>query len=311
MKNKFINEVHIKGYLYEYNLEEAVAGEKAKHPGTQYIRGDIGIATDEECLNIVKIHYGYVTEKTSKNATNKLYLLLKDMIDGKIKTVVADGKENAQKISADTAIALNEFYPSNDQEKLVSVKRNDGGFLNLINTLEDDEKLRNQFKVDILITNARRIEADEEREIPEKVIVKGAIFNYQKELKPTEFTVVNPNAMDYFEDLNASPNEPVFTKIWGRQISETVVKKIVEESAFGDDSVREVTNTNKDYIITGAAKEPYLWDDESTLTAEELKNMMSEREIYLASLKQKAVEYSSNKGKTTTATEVTDGGFNF
>ena len=215
MKNKFINEVHIKGYLYEYNLEEAVTGKKAKHPGTQQIRGDIGIATDEECLNIVKIHYGYVTEKTSKNATNKLYLLLKDMIDGKIKTVVADGKENAQKISADTAIALNEFYPSNDQEKLVSVKRNDGGFLNLINTLEDDEKLRNQFKVDILITNARRIEADEEREIPEKVIVKGAIFNYQKELKPTEFTVVNPNAMDYFEDLNASPNEPVFTKIWG------------------------------------------------------------------------------------------------
>lgn len=305
MKNNFVNEVHIKGYLYEHNLEEAVTGAQSKHPGTHYLRGDISIATDEECLNIIKIHYTYVTETTSKGNANRLYGILRDILDGRIKTVIKDGKENAQKISADTSITLNEFYSTRNPEELVSVKRNEGGFLNLINTLDADEKSRNQFKVDLLITGARRVEADEDRNIPEKVIVKGAIFNFRKELKPTEFTVLNPNAMDYFEDLGATNREPVFTKIWGRQISETVVRKIVEESAFGEDSVREVTNTHKDFVITGAAKEPYIWDDESTLTAEELTNMMAEREVFLASLKQRM------NTPAPTASAPADGGFNF
>lgn len=305
MKNNFVNEVHIKGYLYEHNLEEAVTGSQSKHPGTHYLRGDISIATDEECLNIIKVHYSYVTEVTSKGNTNRLYGILRDILDGRLKTVVTDGKENAQKISADTAIALNEFYSNRNPEELISVKRNEGGFLNLINTLDEDEKARNQFKVDFLITGARRVEADEDRNIPEKVIVKGAIFNFRKEVKPTEFTVLNPNAMDYFEDLGATNREPVFTKIWGRQVSETVVRKIVEESAFGEDSVREVTNTHKDFVITGAAKEPYIWDDESTLTAEELTNMLAEREVFLASLKQRV------NNPAPAASAPADGGFNF
>ena len=29
-----------------------------------------------------------------------------------------------------------------------------------------------------------------------------------------------------------------------------------------DDNVREVQSTRKDFVITGGAKEPYVWDDE-------------------------------------------------
>ena len=135
-----------------------------------------------------------------------------------------------------------------------------------------------------------------EKNIPEKVIVKGAIFDFRKALLPVEFTALNPNAMNYFEDLGASQSNPVLTKIWGRQISETVVKKTVEESAFGDAAVKETKSSRRDFVITGAAKEPYVWDDENTMTAAELTEAIANREVYLAGIKQRADEYKASKG---------------
>ena len=100
-----------------------------------------------------------------------------------------------------------------------------------------------------------------------------------------EFTAVNPGAISYFEGLDASNANPVFTQIWGRQVSETIVRTITEESAFGEAHVREVRTPHKDWIITGARPEPYVWDDESTLTAAEVNEAGKAREIMLATLK--------------------------
>ena len=118
--------------------------------------------------------------------------------------------------------------------------------------------------------------------------------------------------MDYFEDLGASQKEPVFTKIWGRQVSEVVVRTITEESAFGEASVREVKNTRRDWVITGAAKEPYVWDDESTITVAELNEAITARETYLATIKQRQDEYKASKQTgAITAAAPTQGVFNF
>lgn len=199
-----------------------------------------------------------------------------------------DGKEKAGKLRIDSAIGLNEFYSDrNGKEELVTTKRNEGGFVHVCETLNEDEKTRNTFECDMIISNCSRIEGDAEKGIPEKVIVKGVIFDFRKAIMPVEFTALNPNAMNYFEDLGASQSNPIFTKVWGRQVSEITVKRIEEESAFGEASIKEVKNTRRDFVITGAAKEPYIWDDESTITAEEFKEAISKREIYLASIKQR------------------------
>lgn len=205
-----------------------------------------------------------------------------------------DGKDAATKLAFNGALALNEFYSRNNPETLISVRRNEGGFLDIKTSIDPEEKNRNQFRVDFVITGTYRTEEDEEKNIPEKVHVRGGFFNFKKELCPTEFTALNPAAMDYFEGLEASPANPVFTKIWGHQISETVVREVREEGAFGEDSIRTFTNTHKDYIITGASKEPYEFDDESTLTKDELKQMMAEREIYTSALKTSSEEYRKN-----------------
>ena len=312
---KVKNECHIEGYLYEHNLEKKVSGEKSKNPGTEFISGTISIATDEDILNIVPIHFTYVTALTASGKPNATFATLSNIVDGTYDTVMNSGKDNAAKIRVDSAIGLNEFYSDrNGQEELVSTKRNEGGFVHLVTDgLVDDVKNRNTFKCDMLITNVRHIDADEEKNLPEKAIVRGAIFDFRKSLLPVEFTAVNPGAINYFEGLDASNSNPVFTQIWGRQVSETVVRTITEESAFGDPHVREVKSNRKDWVITGARPEPYEWDDESTLTAAEVNEAGKERELMLAALKQRQDEYKASKGTNSvkSVSAPINGTFNF
>ena len=307
-----INKSHIEGILYEHDLELKTSGPNSKNPGTQFITGTVSIATDDAGLNIVPVHFTYVTATTAKGGTNATFTTLKNIIDGVIGTQMKDGKDKAGKIRIDSAIGLNEFYTDrNGTEELVSAKRNEGGFVHTCDALNEDEKTRNTFECDMLITNCRRVEANPDKNIPEKVIVKGAIFDFRKSLLPVEFTALNVNAMNYFEDLGATQANPVFTKVWGRQVSETVVKKTIEESAFGDAAVKETKSSRRDFVITGAAKEPYVWDDESTMTAAELTEAIANREVYLAGVKQRADEYKASKGAAPANTAPAAGAFNF
>lgn len=310
-----LNRTHIEGYLYEHTLEKKVTGPNSKNPGTEFISGTISIATDEACLNVVPVHFTYTTAITGSGKPNATFATLENVINGVYKTCMSDGKNAATKLRIDSAIGLNEFFSDrNGKEELVSAKRNEGGFVHVVTDgLAEDEKARNTFECDILITNVRHVDADDEKNLPEKCIVKGAIFDFRKSLMPVEFTATNPNAINYFEGLEASSTNPTFTKVWGRQVSETVVRTITEESAFGDASVREVKSSRKDWVITGAKAEPYDWDDESTLTAAEVNEAIKERELTLAAMKARQDEYKASKGAQPAKASNTPaaGSFNF
>ena len=308
-----INRTHIEGLIYEHDLQMRESGPNSKNPGTQFIMGNVQIATDDAMTNIVPVHFTYVTATTSKGNPNATFTILSQIIDGTLGSVMANGADSAAKVRIDSAIGLNEFYSDrNGQEERVSAKRNEGGFVHTVAALAEDESSRNTFEADILITNVRIVDADEERNLPEKAIIKGAIFDFRKALLPIEFSAINPNAISYFEGLGASSKEPVFTRVKGRQVSETITRKITEESAFGEASVREVTSNRKDWVINWAQSDPYVWDDESTITAAELTEAMSNREVYLAGIKQRQDEYKASKGQATAATATpAKGAFNF
>ncbi len=311
MKN-MINRTHIEGWLYDHSLELKTSGPTSKNPGTPFISGEIQIATDDAQTNVVPVHFTYVTEKTAKGNVNQTFTLLNDIINEKYHSIIKHDAASAVKLRIDSAIGLNDFYTDrNGEEEAVSVKRNEGGFVHLATDLAEDEKVRSTFEADMLITNVTRMEANEERQIPERVIVRGAIFDFRKSLLPLEFTATNPNAMNYFEGLGASAKEPVFTKVWGRQISETIVRTFTEESAFGEDSVREVRSSRKDFVITGAAREPYAWDDTETITAAELTEAMQNREVYLASVKQRWLDWKSSQNGSNGGNSTPVGGFHF
>ena len=320
MKAKMFNATHIEGLLYEHNLEIRTTGANSKNPGTEYIRGTVSIVTDDALTNVVPINYTYITEMIGRDnpKPDARFTELKKIIDGVYGSVMDVGAEKATKLRIDSSIGLNEFYSDrNGTEELVSAKRNDGGFIHTTMELATNEDARASFDADMVITNVTIQEANPERNLPEKAIVKGCIFDFRKQILPVEFSAINPKAIAYFEGCSASPSEPVFTRVKGKQVSETVVRQIVEESAFGEASVREVTNSRKDWVITWAQPDVYAWDDESTITAEELQNALAERQLTIAALKQRNEEYKASRGGATVAaaapakTSTTRASFNF
>lgn len=312
MKKEMINQTHIEGILYAHKLEAKESGKESKNPGTPYVTGTIDIATDDKHTNIVSVHFTYVApnypaKENKPPKPNLNYPILMNIINGKIKTVMDSSWSDAARIRVDSAIGLNEFYSERDgEEVLVSVKRNEGGFIHIItdNNLDADEKHRNTFKVDMVITGTAEREGDPDKGIADSLIVKGCIFDFRKALLPVEFVATNPGAINYFLGLGASSKEPVFTNIWGNQVSTTVTRTITEESAFGEPSIRETSYSRKDWVITGARTETYEWDSEDTITVNELKKAMSDRETALAAKKQSAAEWRANQANAIKTTAV-------
>ena len=309
MAKKMINQTHIEGALYQHDLTLKVTGENSKNPGTEFISGNIEIATDDAGINIVPVHFTYVTATTSKGSANATFNVLKNIIDRVYKTVMKDGAENATMLRTDSAIGLHEFYDRNDQFE--RVKRNEGGFVHVTPTIAEDERTRNTFDCDIIINNVTHVEGDEDKGTTDKAVVKGVIFNFRNDVMPVEFSAINPKAIDYFEGLGASSSNPIFTRIKGRQISESIVRRVEEESAFGEPSIKEYKSTKKDFVITWAMPEPYVWDDDSTITARELTEALAAREITLAESKKRNDEYKASQGKTPANTAPAPGVFNF
>jgi hypothetical protein len=151
----------------------------------------------------------------------------------------------------------------------------------------------------LLVTNVAHIEADEEKNIAKDYCtVRGAGFNFRNALLPMSFVIHNEKGMEYFESLEASNQNPVFIKVWGK-ISHTTTKvEKTEESAFGEASVTTYEKKVKEWIITGASPSPYDFGDESVMTVEDLQKAMQDREVLLADTKKRAEEYRASKNNS-------------
>ena len=305
MKKEMLNQTHIEGLVYDHQLvKKQVTNKDYKNFGVEFISGILQVATDfvmDEAgtltgkgMNVVPIHFTYVTATTAKGNNNATYQALAKIMDEE-KTIVKVGAANAFKVRCDSAIDLNEWFTKLTDEKPNSIVRNEGGFVHIVNTISEIEKDHNTFKTDMLITAVKDVEGDPDKGTKDYVTVKGAIFNFRKALLPVEFVARSKGAITYFQNLDASNKQPVFTCVWGRQLSQTIKTETVTESAFDEDEVRTTTRTVREFCITGASKEPYEWDSEDTITADELSQAMSDRELALATIKKRQEEYQKSK----------------
>ena len=169
MKKTMINQTHIEGVLYEHDLIIKETGENSKNPGTQFISGTISIATDDAMTNIVPVHFTYVTATFGSGKPNDTFTTLSNIVNGTFGSYMKDGADKAVKLRVDSALGLNEFYTDrNGKEELVSAKRNEGGFVHKVDAIDEDEKVRNTFKADMVITAVTHVDADDERNLHEK-----------------------------------------------------------------------------------------------------------------------------------------------
>ena len=318
---KTLNREVIAGRVYEHALAIKVTGEGSKAPGTTYIGGTIDIATDNECMNIVQVNFTYVTEVTKAGKKNNTFTALKNIIENG-KTVLNDGFENATCVKIDASLGVNDFYTNrNGEDTLVSAKRNQGSFVTIVNTL-GDENTRNTFECDMLINGTQYVEADEEKHIDtDYLVVKGAVFDFRNALYPVELKVKSAGGIKYFESLDASPKNPVFTKVWGRIFTEVTKTTKEEESAFVEPIVKEYSRTVKEWVIEGTSKKESVYeigDAENGITEEEIKKAIADREVYLANIKKNQEEYAAKKNAVdavpfggSAKAPATEGGFDF
>lgn len=293
---KAINQEHIEGRVYQHDLAiKTVQNQSSPNYGKEFITGNLEVATDEEGLNVLTVHFTYVTEATKNGGKNSTYTALAKIIN-EGKAWITDGKDAATKVKIDTALALNDFWANDGTQ--VSTKVNEGGFVTIVGDLCDPGE-RNTFAVDMLITNINKKDADGENVTEPYVTLRGAIFNFRNDLLPVEFVVRSEQGMRYFESLDVTNANPIFTKVWGKINCATTSISRAEESAFGEASVKTYERKTKEWVVTGTAKYPYDFGDESVLTVEELTKAMQNREIYLADRKKANEEYKASKAAST------------
>ena len=316
---KFINTEKIEGRVYStgsnFNqLSVRVSGENSKNPGTKYIAGDLDVAVDEAGLNVITIHYTYVTEKYLRSGqTNNTYTALKRIIDNPEKTWINGGKDNAFMVQCTgVSIALNDFI-AGDGSKVAAI-RNEGGFCSIVNELGAESE-RNTFSADMLINKVTHVDANPEQNIFEDfTTVSGAIFGYGPVILPVSFTIRNKMGMEYFENLDATPANPVFTKLWGKINCMTIKVERTEESAFGEAAVQTYERKSREYLITGTAKVPYDFGSEDVLTASDVNKMIQNRQVMLAEIEKRYNERQATKaagGTTFQGAAVPEGNFIF
>ena len=279
---KTINKSHVEGFIYENELVLNKAGASAKNPGMEYVSGKINVQIADNVVIPVDI---YESAITSKGTQNGKFGTAKSLVGAP--SVLKDGIENAVRIRIDSAISLNEWYKG---EELVSTPRNFGGFIHVITA---DPNPAATFETDMLIVNSMK----ETKKDPKdgslsdtgRLVLNGYIFDYAGKILPVRYIVANENGVKYFQSL--APN--TFTKVWGNQISSTIKTTKIEPNAFGEDMVVESEYTRREWIVTGAIKEPY--NTVTDITLDEVKTALATRNIDLATMKERAEQRAKNK----------------
>lgn len=296
-----INTEIIEGRLYDHDLAvKTVQNQQSKNYGKEFINGSVSVATDDAGLNVLTVHYTYVTEVTSNGKQNVTYANLKRIMEGK--TWVKDGAENAMMVKLTPSLALNDFYPQGGDE-LVSQPRNEGGFANIVNYLSPDGIGRRKFTFDVIITNVSLVENEQE----DYARIKCAVFNFRNDLLPMTLIArdsVQPGSVDYFMNLGATEKEPIYTQVWGQILNTTIKIEKTVESAFGTPTVEMSERAQREWVVTGAKPEPYEFGLEETMTSDDLAKAIADRNVYLETVKARAKEYYANRAAAAPASAI-------
>lgn len=303
MKTKWKNDIHVEGYIFNFGnderrqLKECISGPNAAHPGTEYIRGELNVATDDEASNVVTVWFQYVPKVwPAKNGKpereNQTYTELARLINT-AKTFESDGMA-ATKVRVDGNLDVNDFYTR--EGELASPKRIRGSFVHVLNGPISSNPAT--FDIECILSQAINKEVDGSDDY---LTLKGYTFDFRNAILPFDVNVRIPAAITYFENQEISNSNPLVTNIKGNIVSAIVNKEVEVESAFGEPVIEVSTRTVRTWDVTWAAKEPMEWDDESTITKAELKKALQEREDMLAAEKKRQDEWKASHGSSFSA----------
>ena len=292
MKQRFKNNVEVRGIVFENNLQARTTGPNSKKPGTPFIMGEVQVALDESLVNVVPVYFTYVPETKNDGQPNETFQVLNDIMNQNGANRVSP--EEAPHVRISGNIEANEFY--NRDGQLVSAQRIRGSFCHF---MKPGEPLNGKatFAADVLLQFA------DEKPVPNgdnPFEIKGFTFDFRQGLVPVKFTVGAKSGIDFFEGLDITQNTPYFGEIQGT-ISSSTVKvepKQPEESAGGFGA--PLVDNSRSYAVrvwdVAYASDP-LELDEMTITGDEFKKALQDLETKRADEKARAEAYRKSEGQ--------------
>lgn len=282
MKDKFTNSADINGYVFDYSLEKNITGPQSKNPNTEYIRGEVQVAADQDMINVVRVTFTYVTPLTRDGKANDTYKTLAHIMEHGNAIAKGATADDATKVRIRCELSTNDFV--NKQGEMVEAKNIIGRFAHLVKPLEG-VSLSSAFQADALIQSATVRESDS----GDYMELKGFVFNYRgSRIYPVTFSVTSEQGKSFFESQGISNSEPYFGKVWGNV--KTIVQKVerkVDESEIGFGSAPAVdfsTRTLRTWEVEGANINLGV-DNEEVITMDDMKRLANERAALLAGIR--------------------------
>lgn len=303
MKSNFTNKVNVEGYIFSiednrgYNkLAKREAGVNSKNPGVEYISGVINVATDAEALNVVPVHFTYVTATTKAGKPNSTFEFLSDIVEADEQGVLATYQNsgiNAMRVRIDGSIDVNDWI--NREGEMTASRRVRGSFAHPVDSVASFNPHAN-FDVDMLITQAALREVEDGDDY---MSLNGYVFDFRNNILPLGLTIDIPEGIAYFEGQGISQANPMLTNVWGEINTAVVGTDKVIESAFGAPRVETTSRSFTRWNVLKSAVEPMAFDDDLTITQNELNKLLQEREVRVQQEKARQEERRNNRGNIT------------
>ena len=230
----------------------------------------------------------FATQYTSQNKPHPGYKNIQEM--KKMKTGQDYGEAEATVVRMTNAnIRENNFVSRSGQ--LVNGWQINTSFLNEGKTADIAS-----FNMDIFIIDMHE-EMDREGEPTGRLVIKGAVVQYQGKLDVIEFIVEGADAVNYIS-RNWEENQTV--NIGGRiRFTSQEEKRSANESSWGEELPETSTRMVRELIITRGSDEPF--DEDFAYDAAEIRKAFNERKARLEQLQVDAKKGTANKPAATSS----------
>lgn len=269
------NKTNITGILLENGLEK-LNNDKLKNfiAGELIIR--VGSSIDDINASDVSVKF-FAKELKNDGKPNKIYKSLLTLMT--MPSVASDGKGVEINISGGN-IAVNDFYT--DDLELISYPELKGTFYKKSpKNYEPSSTFEFEGIVRKVYEEVKKIDGQELE--TGRLCVEIVGVNYLETALPVKFIVEKEKAIKYIKAYYAAGRT---VKVNGNIIVKTEKFSRVEESAFGDDIIKEYESVKTELIISSGTQ-PY---DENAYTAEDAQQIMQNRNVHLENEKAKKIE---------------------
>ncbi|TPF18067.1 hypothetical protein [Priestia megaterium] len=263
------NTVEITGVLAENRLEYYTSQSKKN-----FIRGQFDIKTGEDEIHTVRVFSSELKKDGTPSAGYKGF----ETVMNEYKSIQDVGEEEATKVMVRSGTLEMNDYKGGDgmirsfpQISTFSVTRPKNGA-----NLEPKAELTIEGYIQSISA-----ETDREGEETGRIKLKLVVALYGGAVAPFEF--IAP-AGDIAEHIDENWEVGQTVTVYADIINRVETKVIKQEVSFGKPKERTVTNSTREYVITGGS-DPYEEDDQKAYSAEVIKKALAEREVMLDGLK--------------------------